>query len=263
MRFNAALARRVALILGMSFPAFNAALADGRAVLPPRWMVEAYLSDAVVKPSRDDIARAIIPGLGMVPAFLGGGKSVPLPTEYTTSGSHTVPSSFWLDATSVTAECIGGGTGGSTYSGGSGGAYAKKNSYSLSGLSALYLVVPNSSTSTAQSAYVRANNSSGSVIAMAEGSPSPDTPGRAANSTGDVRYSGGVSHFLYNYGGGAAGPSGNGGDASSDAPGSGGGSPAGAGGTFDNNGNPYGGGGGKTSEGLTAGGPGWIRLTFA
>ncbi len=74
MRFNAALARRVALILGLSFPTFCNALADGRAVLPPKWMVEAYLSDALVKPSRDDIARAIIPGLGMVPAFLGGGK---------------------------------------------------------------------------------------------------------------------------------------------------------------------------------------------
>ena len=66
-------ARRVALILGISFPVFNAALTDGRAVMPPRWMVEAYLSDAVVKPSRDDIARAIIPGMGFVPAFLGGG----------------------------------------------------------------------------------------------------------------------------------------------------------------------------------------------
>ena len=74
MRFNAALARRVALILGLSLPAFNTALADGRAVLPPRWMIEAYLSGALVKPSRDDIARAIIPGLGMAPAFLGGGK---------------------------------------------------------------------------------------------------------------------------------------------------------------------------------------------
>jgi len=74
MRFNAALARRVALILGLSFPTFCTALADGRAVLPPRWMVEAYLSDAVVKPSRDDIARAIIPGLGMVPAFISGGS---------------------------------------------------------------------------------------------------------------------------------------------------------------------------------------------
>ncbi len=72
MRFNAALARRVALILGLSFPTFCNALADGRAVLPPKWMVDAYLSDALVKPSRDDIARAIIPGLGMVPAFLGG-----------------------------------------------------------------------------------------------------------------------------------------------------------------------------------------------
>ena len=77
MRFNAALARRVALILGLSFPSFSAALADGRAVLPPRWMVEAYLSDALVKPSRDDIARAIIPGLGMVPAFVGGASGPP------------------------------------------------------------------------------------------------------------------------------------------------------------------------------------------
>ncbi|MFA7308356.1 MAG: hypothetical protein WC026_16990, partial [Hyphomicrobium sp.] len=74
MRINVALARRVALILGLSFPTFCNALADGRAVLPPKWMVEAYLSDALVKPSRDDIARAIIPGLGMVPAFMGGGK---------------------------------------------------------------------------------------------------------------------------------------------------------------------------------------------
>lgn len=80
MRFNVALARRVALILGLSFPAFSNALAEGRAVLPPRWMVEAYLSDAVVKPSRDDIARAIIPGLGMVPAFLGGATDGPTPT---------------------------------------------------------------------------------------------------------------------------------------------------------------------------------------
>lgn len=77
MRFNAALARRVALILGLSFPAFSNALADGRAVLPPRWMVEAYLSAALVKPSRDDIARAIIPGLGMVPAFISGASDPP------------------------------------------------------------------------------------------------------------------------------------------------------------------------------------------
>lgn len=77
MRFNVALARRVALILGLSFPTFCNALADGRAVLPPRWMVEAYLSDALVKPSRDDIARAIIPGLGMVPAFISGAASDP------------------------------------------------------------------------------------------------------------------------------------------------------------------------------------------
>ena len=68
-------ALRVALILGLSPSAFGNALADGRAVLPPKWMIEAYLSDAVVKPSRDDIARAIIPGLGMVPAFLGGGAA--------------------------------------------------------------------------------------------------------------------------------------------------------------------------------------------
>lgn len=80
MRFNVALARRVALILGLSFPTFCNALADGRAVLPPKWMVEAYLSDAVVKPSRDDIARAIIPGLVMVPAFMAG-SSLVLETE--------------------------------------------------------------------------------------------------------------------------------------------------------------------------------------
>lgn len=80
MRFNAALARRVALILGLSFPTFCNALADGRAVLPPRWMVDAYLSDALVKPSRDDIARAILPGLGMVPAFMGGTNYGPPPT---------------------------------------------------------------------------------------------------------------------------------------------------------------------------------------
>lgn len=80
MRFNAALARRVALILGLSFPTFCNALADGRAVLPPRWMVDAYLSDALVKPSRDDIARAIIPGLGMMPAFLGGVGVIPRPS---------------------------------------------------------------------------------------------------------------------------------------------------------------------------------------
>ena len=79
-------ALRVALILGLSPSAFSSALADGRAVLPPKWMVEAYLSDALVKPSRDDIARAIIPGLGMVTAFMGGENVGPLPT-YVATGS--------------------------------------------------------------------------------------------------------------------------------------------------------------------------------
>lgn len=86
MRFNAPLARRVALILGLSFPAFSNALADGRAVLPPKWMVEAYLSDALVKPSRDDIARAIIPGLGMMPAFMG--PSVGPPPTFVNVGTE-------------------------------------------------------------------------------------------------------------------------------------------------------------------------------
>lgn len=101
MRFNAALARRVALILGLSFPAFSNALAEGRAVLPPKWMVEAYLSDALVKPSRDDIARAIIPGLGMVPAFLGQGLSGPPGTVFLCHCDGTNGSTSFVDSSGL------------------------------------------------------------------------------------------------------------------------------------------------------------------
>lgn len=125
MRFNAALARRVALILGLSFPTFCNALADGRAVLPPRWMVEAYLSDALVKPSRDDIARAIVPGLGMVPAFMGGGFS------YADAIAAITNKSIYLRGDSFTGSdgaTITGGANAWTNEGSSGGTFVRSGS---------------------------------------------------------------------------------------------------------------------------------------
>ena len=256
MRFNAALARRVALILGLSFPTFCNALADGRAVLPPRWMVEAYLSDVLVKPSREDIARAIIPGLGMALGF--SGPSFPIVETFVTPGTSTI--GLFSGASTVTVEGIGAGDGKDGSFGRGGGGYSRRNSYSLSGLSALYLIVPagNANAGTAASAIVRANNSGGTLIMEAKPGNGYSANTNSSTGTGDVRYNGGAVGSFSNAGGGAAGPSGAGGASSGTTPGTSGGSPAGAGGASGQAGQSYGGGGGNNAGGAQ----GWIRLSW-
>lgn len=71
MQFNSNLARRVALILGMSFASLSSALADGRLRLPPEPMVKAYLS-GVSTINRDMLFMAMIPGAGAVAMHQGG-----------------------------------------------------------------------------------------------------------------------------------------------------------------------------------------------
>jgi hypothetical protein len=64
--------RKLALILGVSYVALSAALADGRAVLPPASMVQEYLHGKPSFVTRDDLLQAIIPGFGGVAGFMTG-----------------------------------------------------------------------------------------------------------------------------------------------------------------------------------------------
>lgn len=186
----------------------------------------------------------------------------------TTTGASTITKP--VGATTCTVELIAAGSSGvnnfdDSGSGGGGGAYSKTNTYSLAGVTGIYIVIP---AGNAGNAIARVNNSGGAVIAEADGTINDSAGGSAASGTGDVKYSGGSGSSgsvssSYCRGGGAAGPTGNGGNATSGSAGAGGGSPAGFGGGSGSGGD-YGGGGGVNSSGtVSAGGQGWCRLTWA
>ena len=204
--------------------------------------------------------------------LLAAAGFIPYATAYTATGAQTI--AIPAGASTVTIECIGpGGPGGSDgdneWGSGGGGAYSKKTSYSVAGLSGIYLYVAPSTTSLVSgvATLAKANNSSGAVICSADYghgryANGDAVGGAAANGTGDVKYSGGAGQVgdRNDYaGGGAGGPTGNGGNGNLASPGSGNGIPAGSGGGGGNPGNIYGGGGGTYS----AGAQGWIRLSWA
>ena len=208
---------------------------------------------------------------------------VPYSTEYTTPGTSTI--SIPAGATTVTIECIGSGARGDVNSGvrgagGGGSAYAKKNTYSLSGLTGIYISVSAINTTeegAALDSFAKENSSGGTTICLAAGAPGAvadgSTPlgGTAASSTGDVKYSGGSGASVHSSdevasgGGGSAGPSGAGGNASYDTAGTGNGAPAGNGGSGSGvAGSAAGGGGGAHYSGTSGNGArGWIKLSWA
>ena len=203
----------------------------------------------------------------------------PFSAEYTTPGTQTV--SIPAGATAVTIECIGGGAGafwnsGTIRAGGGGGAYSKTNSYSVSGLSALYLGVPASADSyvSGSLALVKANTSGGAVLCLAMGGSVGTASvggagGSSAAGTGDLKYQGGTGYYALSNapagGGGAGNSAGAGGNSSSGTGGAAGAgtAPAGNGGSGFSNGANYGGGGGGSTSGLGRGAQGWIKLTWS
>lgn len=208
-----------------------------------------------------------------------GGAFESYSTDYTTAGGQTI--SIPAGASTVTIVCIGGG-GGSSYfyddhdhfQGGGGGAYSAKNTYSVSGLSGIYIYVGaagpavHSLANAGGDSYAKENSSGGTTICFAQGGQSGTTGGNAASGTGDVKYSGGngVDAFQRYIGaGGAGGPSGNGSTGSGNNGGASGGSPGGAGGGQNNGqgaGLAYGGGGAWYNYAHYAGSVGIVRLTW-
>jgi len=193
----------------------------------------------------------------------------PFSTEYTTPG-YAATIAIPEGASTVTVECIGGGGGRGWYSdnsgGGGGGGYARKNSYSVAGLTGIYVSVGYgyhvSGGAYSYPSFARENGSGGTVIANATGgyaAPTGSGGAGGAGTVGDVLYTGGTG--AGSAGGGAAGPGGNGGAASGSTPGAGNGSPAGDGGANDLPGEDYGGGSGGGTSANGAGG--WLKLSWA
>lgn len=206
-----------------------------------------------------------IPGVG---AVLAGFSFNSYSTEYTATGDQTI--AVPNGASSVDIECIGPGGGGYTshstptrYYGGGGGGYAKKVAYSVIGVSALWISVPvapppngGSTKLPITSSTVRAETSTGTILCNATSGTEFSDYG--SGTVGDILYHGGTgmggrTTQSEAYGGGAAGPLGNGGNAAYNAYGTSGGSPAGDGGQ------DYGGG---NHGGYTSGRQGYIRLTW-
>lgn len=245
--------------------------------------------------TKADAARAmlLVPVIGWNATFAG------YSTEYTTPGTQTI--SIPAGASTVTVECIAGGASGSRNGGpggnapgGGGGEYAQKTTYSVAGLTGIYISVPASvagvsSSATAGNAgsdcFAKENSSGGTDICRAKGAPATATPGFGAKTgaggsggTGDILRSGGSTsedRFAPNVAGagaGAGGTTGAGGSVTnSNTGGTSGGSPAGAGGNSPGTGagdgtagSNYGGGGGASVSGTSgAGAQGWLKLTWA
>jgi hypothetical protein len=195
-------------------------------------------------------------------------------TDYITPGTFTV--SVPSGKTGVVIEGYGGGAGGDAglgdYGGG-GGAYSKKTVTDLSGITALFLNVPDigfpDSSIAGGDCFVKANTSGGTILMLAKGGGTDGTfwhGGASASGVGDVVFSGGngsQGNGVLEVGGGAAGPLGNGGDSVYPTPGTGKGGLAGNGGDYLLGGSNYGGGGGaRVGESGTEGAQGAIRLTW-
>lgn len=198
----------------------------------------------------------------------------PYSVTFTTPGAQTIPVPF--GAKTVTVECYGAGGSGNArqtmFCGGGGGGYSKKNTYSLAGLTGIYISVPGvpAAHTDGADAFAKENSSGGTTICLAKGGQAqPDVNnlgGQASAGTGDVKYSGGtgyqdLSHAL-SAGGGGAGPTGAGGNASSATAGIADGGLSGAGGVDTATGNNYGGGAGGWDP-TAFGAQGAIRLSWA
>ena len=193
-----------------------------------------------------------------------GASFSPYSTEYPTAGTQTIP--VPSGATTVEIEVIAAGGNanhdGFYAQGGGGAGYAKRNAMSLAGITDIYISVPAQASEGA--CFARANTSGGTLLCNATGGSHAATSGGpgGTGTVGDVLHTGGNGQRVWYsgaYGGGAAGPTGNGGTPTS------GGAPAGAGGGGGQNGSNYGGGGGDTQPGGAAGvgAQGWLKLSWA
>ena len=210
----------------------------------------------------------------------GGATALPYSTEYTTPGTQTV--AIPAGAATVTVECYGSGAN-ATYvngvqstCGGGGAGYSRRDTYSVSGLTALYLSIPDAPASGSgvlgDDAFVKENTAGGTTICLAKGGGTvvgSYVGGAAADGTGDVKFSGGDGHNVATEncgGGGGAGPDGDGGDGGSGTAGTAGGGLAGVGSNgITTSASACGGGGGVRSNGGTprVGARGGIKLSWA
>lgn len=168
-------------------------------------------------------------------------------------------------ATSVTIICVGSGGDGSldNNAGGGGGACSRTVTYSLAGVTSLFLTVAQRGVGQGAGSGVRINSAGGTVICYAESGTngtSSSSGGRSSQGVGDFKYSGGNSSGgdANRGGGGAAGPTANGSNTFNTGGGASGGAPGGKGGGGGSNGNAYGGGGGKGAQGYR----GYVSLQF-
>lgn len=201
----------------------------------------------------------------------------------TASGTWSVPADVYV---LTYVDCIGAGSDGAALGpGGSGGAYARKNSLNVTPGDNFQVVVGAGQHSIFGGAVL-------SLCVCGAEKATGRTGGKAANSVGDVKYDGGNGNGTFGGGGGAGGPGGAGGNGAGYAGGAGGGGGGGAavpvntngnaGAEYDathgsgggaggrnNNGNGrtggnYGGGGGGHISGGTAGqgAPGLIVISY-
>lgn len=208
------------------------------------------------------VCAAFAPFVSPVVNFTGGASCTAAPVEYLASGNFTLSSSYWVGCLTATIETYAGGGSGEVdeaYAGGGGG-YAKVNSKSLVGLSALYIKVgiAGVSNSSGGDSEVRENNSGGAIIVNSTGGVRGGAGGPGGSGVnGDVLRNGGRGSSGGG-GGGGAGPTSNGGNGSGGAGGAGGGGLAGNGGNANNPGNQCGGGGGGNANGAA----GCVRIVL-
>ncbi len=218
--------------------------------------------------TREQALAAIV----FIPWVAGGSSFEAFSTDYTATGGQTI--AIPAGAVAVTIEVIAAGAGGNSGNnggGGGGGGYAKRNTYSVAGLTGIYIYVPPSvaASTSGAAAYARENASGGTVICSANGG-GPGSGASAgsggAGTVGDVLHTGGNGDIYGTGGGGggAAGPTSNGSPGYHSIGGDGGGTPAGKGGDWGGNpGANYGGGGNGYNTGTGgAGAQGWVKLSW-
>ncbi|WP_369765998.1 T9SS sorting signal type C domain-containing protein [Flavobacterium sp. WC2429] len=188
----------------------------------------------------------------LLPVFSFGQTS---PQNYSSPGNFTftVPTGV----TSITVQTWGAGEDGVdasrrvTGGGGGGGAYAESTFIVTSGNS--YRIVVGLHGSVGENSSIALSASQNTLIVKAEGGGQANNykGGRASNSIGDIRYSGGdgySSNSIYGGGGGSAGSNGNGSSANGSNSGNGGNGISGDGGNYNSAGGNPGGGGGEYSS---------------
>jgi hypothetical protein len=109
--------RKLALILGVSYVALCAALADGRVVLPPAPLVQQYLNGNPAVTSDHIMQSMILPGLGAFAGFMAGGGAGSLtPASVFATSLYSGNASARTITTGIQADLVWGKNRGQTFS---------------------------------------------------------------------------------------------------------------------------------------------------